>query len=58
MIGSGEKTTGDAFQLGITAEKVIRKANKPVWVVFRKTVLSQWQEYSVRMISQSLPVAR
>ena len=33
IIGSGEKTRGDKFQLGITAEKLIRHANQPVWVV-------------------------
>jgi nucleotide-binding universal stress UspA family protein len=33
IIGSGEKTRGDKFPLGITAEKLIRHANQPVWVV-------------------------
>jgi nucleotide-binding universal stress UspA family protein len=30
IVGSGEKTRGDKFQLGITAEKLIRHANQPV----------------------------
>jgi len=33
IVGSGEKTGDDRFQLGITAERLLRKANKPVWVV-------------------------
>ncbi|MBN1545388.1 MAG: universal stress protein [Syntrophaceae bacterium] len=33
MVGSGAKTDIDRFQLGITAEKIVQKANKPVWVV-------------------------
>ena len=37
LIGSGEKTKEDRFPLGITAEKVIRKSGRPVWVVKRGT---------------------
>jgi nucleotide-binding universal stress UspA family protein len=33
IVGSGNKLKGDAFQLGSTAEKIIRKSNKPVFVV-------------------------
>lgn len=33
MLGSGEKENKSAYALGITAEKVMRKASKPVWVV-------------------------
>ncbi len=33
MVGSGNKKTDDTFQLGSTAEKIIRKSNKPVFVV-------------------------
>jgi len=33
VIGAGEKTENDAFQLGTTAEKIIRKSTKPVWIV-------------------------
>lgn len=32
VMGSGEKGSEDRFQLGTTTEKVIRKADKPVWV--------------------------
>ena len=33
FIGAGEKSDDDPFRLGITAEKVLRKSSKPVWVV-------------------------
>lgn len=33
LIGSGEKPKNDCFQLGDMAYKIIRKSNKPVWVV-------------------------
>ncbi|MFD1160963.1 universal stress protein [Hwangdonia seohaensis] len=33
IVGSGNKLKDDAFQLGSTAEKIIRKSNKPVFVV-------------------------
>lgn len=35
LMGSGHKTSEDRFPLGITADKTIRKARKPVWVVKR-----------------------
>jgi nucleotide-binding universal stress UspA family protein len=37
LMGSGDKTSKDKFPLGITAEKVIRKASRPVWIVKRGT---------------------
>jgi len=33
IVGSGENGKESQFRLGLTAEKLIRKANKPVWVV-------------------------
>ena len=33
VIGAGEKAKNDVFQLGTTAEKIIRKSIKPVWIV-------------------------
>jgi len=33
IVGSGEKLKGDVFQLGTTAEKIIRKSTKPVFVI-------------------------
>lgn len=32
ILGAGEKSDDDPFRLGITAERVLRKATKPVWV--------------------------
>lgn len=33
IVGSGNKSKSDAFQLGTTAEKLIRKCHKPVFVI-------------------------
>jgi nucleotide-binding universal stress UspA family protein len=33
LVGSGQVTISDQFKLGITTEKLIRKSDKPVWVV-------------------------
>lgn len=33
IMGSGEKGNEEHFRLGITAHKVVRKSNKPVWIV-------------------------
>ena len=33
IVGSGEKLKNDAFQLGTTANKIISKSNKPVFVI-------------------------
>ncbi len=33
LIGAGDKAENEAFQLGTTAEKIIRKSEKPVWVI-------------------------
>jgi universal stress protein E len=33
LMGNGSKGAGDKYQLGVTAEKVIRKSSRPVWVV-------------------------
>jgi len=35
IVGSGEKASGERFRLGITAERLIRRSNRPVWVVKR-----------------------
>lgn len=32
LIGAGEKLKSDVFQLGTTAEKIIKLSNRPVWV--------------------------
>ncbi len=33
ILGSGEKAEEDRFQLGITAEQLVRQSSKPVWIV-------------------------
>lgn len=33
IVGSGHKSKDDAFQLGTTAERIIRKSNKPIFVI-------------------------
>ena len=33
ILGSGEKSKEDRFQLGITAEQLVRQSSKPVWIV-------------------------
>jgi nucleotide-binding universal stress UspA family protein len=33
LVGSGKQAGESPFRMGLTAEKLIRKANKPVWVV-------------------------
>lgn len=40
LVGSGEKLKSDVFQLGTTAEKIIRKSSRPVWVVKKDTPLT------------------
>jgi nucleotide-binding universal stress UspA family protein len=40
LIGSGEKLKNDVFQLGTTAEKIIRRSDKPVWVVKKDNPLN------------------
>jgi len=39
IVGSGEKLKNDCFQLGATAEKIIRKSNKPVFIIKDKQTL-------------------
>lgn len=33
VMGSGQKTSREKFRLGITAERVVRRGDKPVWLV-------------------------
>ncbi len=40
LIGSGEKSKDDCYQLGITAEKIVRQSNKPVWVIKNENSLN------------------
>ncbi len=66
LIGSGEKSKNDVFQLGITAYKIIRKSNKPVWVVKQGKVLNikniicpvDFSPESERALKNAITIAR
>lgn len=40
LLGSGETKKGDAFRLGTTAERIIQKSEKPVFVVKEEVLLN------------------
>ncbi|MCK5703535.1 MAG: universal stress protein, partial [Cyclobacteriaceae bacterium] len=40
MVGAGEKSKNDVFQLGTTAGKIIRKSIRPVWVIKKDNPLN------------------
>ncbi|UCG11298.1 MAG: universal stress protein [Deltaproteobacteria bacterium] len=66
MVGSGEKERQGKFILGITAERLIRRSNKPVWVVKRgthpgiKKILCpvDFSETSARALTNAIHLAR
>jgi len=66
LIGSGEKSKNDVFQLGITAYKIIRKSTKPVWVVKQGKVLNiknilcpvDFSQESERALKNAITIAR
>ena len=66
LIGAGEKTKKDTFQLGTTAETIIRKSNKPIWVVKKKNSLNirkilcpvDFSEESSRALKNAIILAR
>lgn len=66
IIGSGEKEREEEFRLGITAERLIRRSNKPVWVVKKgshpviKRILCpvDFSETSGRALSNAIHLAR
>ncbi|NIN00174.1 MAG: universal stress protein [candidate division Zixibacteria bacterium] len=66
MVGSGEKEREGKFSLGITAERLIRRSNKPVWVVKRgthpgiKKILCpvDFSETSARALTNAIHLAR
>ena len=66
VLGSGQKTREDRFPLGITAEKVIRKSGRPVWVVKRgtspgfKNILCpvDFSESSARALTNAIQLSR
>lgn len=66
MVGSGEKMDGERFRLGVTAERVIRNASKPVWIVKHgakpliKNILCpvDFSEPSARALTNSIHLSR
>lgn len=66
IVGAGEKLKNDAFQLGTTAEKIIRKSNKPVFVVKNNQTLGikkiicpiDFSKESKRALNSAIIIAR
>lgn len=66
IVGSGEKLEKDKFQLGITAENIIRKSDKPVFVVKNKQPLEinniicpiDFSQESSRALKDAIIIAR
>ena len=66
IMGAGEKSGDDPFRLGITAEKVLRKASKPVWVVKPDATMQisnilcpvDFSEPSARALTNAIRLAR
>ncbi|HBK70265.1 MAG TPA: hypothetical protein DDZ39_01185 [Flavobacteriaceae bacterium] len=66
LVGAGEKSINDTFQLGTTAETIIRKSNKPVWVVKKdnnlniKTIICpvDFSDESSRSLKNAITMAR
>jgi len=66
IIGSAEKLEDDAFKLGITAEKIIRKSDKPVWVIKENKPLNvkniicpvDFSRHSKRALKNAITITR
>ncbi len=66
IIGSAEKLKGDVFKLGVTAEKIIRKSDKPVWVIKEDIPLTvknilcpvDFSRHSKRALKNAITIAR
>ncbi len=66
VIGSAEKGKEAAFKLGVTAEKIIRKSDKPVWVIKKDKPLSvksilcpvDFSRHSKRALKNAITIAR
>jgi len=66
IVGAGEKLKEDTFQLGTTAEKIIRKSNKPVFVVKNNQTLDiksiicpvDFSKESKRALNNAIIIAR
>jgi len=66
IIGSAEKLENDVFKLGVTAEKIIRKSDKPVWVIKEDNPLNvrniicpvDFSIHSKRALKNAITIAR
>jgi universal stress protein E len=66
IIGSAEKLKDDSFKLGVTAEKIIRKSDKPVWVIKEDIPLNiknilcpvDFSVHSSRALNNAITLAR
>jgi len=66
LLGSGETQTGDTFRLGITAERVIQKSQKPVFVIKEDVLLNvhhilcpiDFSDASKRALKNAITMAR
>lgn len=66
VLGSGETQKGDAFRLGTTAERIIQKSEKPVFVIKEGVLLNiqhilcpvDFSETSKRALQNAITIAR
>lgn len=66
LLGSGETLQGDAFRLGTTAERIIQKSEKPVFVIKEDALLNvhhilcpvDFSEASSRALKNAITMAR
>jgi nucleotide-binding universal stress UspA family protein len=66
LVGSGETHKGDAFRLGTTAERIIQKSEKPVFVIKENVLLNvnnilcpvDFSDASRRALKNSIMMAR
>jgi nucleotide-binding universal stress UspA family protein len=66
ILGAGEKSDDDPFRLGITAERVLRKSSKPVWVAKPEAAMQitnilcpvDYSDPSARALTNAIRLAR
>ena len=66
IIGSAEKLEEDVYKLGTTAEKIIQKSDKPVWVIKKDSLINvksilcpvDFSPQSKRALKNAITVAR
>ena len=66
LIGAGEKTKDEVYQLGTTAEKIIKLSDRPVWVIKNDRILNvrniicpvDFSQESERALKNAITIAR